>query len=112
MSLPAPARFDSTARRIVRAAAYAALGPLLTIAVLVAAYAFSARACAGGARLAIALSIALGMLGCAVSIAGLARGAAADGGDPLSPGLRAAALGLLLASPIWGGVLWLALILR
>lgn len=96
MSLPAPARFDATARRIVLAWAYGSLGPLLTIAVLVADYAFSARACASGARLAIAISIALGMIGCAAAVWGLARGAAADSGDPVSPPLRLAAFGLQL----------------
>lgn len=95
MPLPAPARFDATARRIVLATAYGSLGPLLTMTVLVASYALSARACVNAARVGIALAIALGMLGCAVSVWGLGR-AAADGGDPVSPALRGAALGLQL----------------
>jgi hypothetical protein len=73
MPQPAPARFDASDQRALRAGLLAALGPTLTLAALLAGYALSARTCENENRRWIGALIALAIVGCAGTIVALLR---------------------------------------
>jgi hypothetical protein len=70
---PAPARFDLSARNALATSLLAATGPALTLTVLLAGYALSARVCATGIRWWMAGCIALAVCGTLASALRLAR---------------------------------------
>jgi hypothetical protein len=95
MPQPAPARFDDASRHGLRVSLATSLGPFVTMAVLIAGYALSARGCS--VRPVIGGCIALAALGCAGSIYVLSR--AERSPVPLAARrFRTAAIGLQLFS--------------
>jgi hypothetical protein len=86
MPQPAPARFDASDQRALRASLLAALGPLLTLGTLLAGYALSARVCETDNRRWIGALIALAVFGSACAIVALVR--QRRGAGDASAGLR------------------------
>jgi hypothetical protein len=94
MPQPAPARFDSTDRNALHTSLATALGPALTLGVLIVGYALSARVCHANIRTLMAVCVVFGALGSVAAATTLVRITRGAPEHSAIQGLRQMAIGL------------------
>jgi hypothetical protein len=94
MPQPAPARFDASDRRGLRASLLTAVGPTFALAVLVIGYALSAHVCQRNMRALMIVNVLFGAIATAASARSLVRLAHGGSDHAAIRRLRPAAIAL------------------